>query len=94
MFGVSHFYELVLVLIIALVLFGPRRLPELGASLGRGIREFRSATREIHEGVTGEASAAVPTAPAPAATRDDTSSTLAVTDAALPPHSGTGSVPA
>jgi sec-independent protein translocase protein TatA len=94
MFGVSHFYELVLVLIIALVLFGPRRLPELGASLGRGIREFRSATRDIHEGVTGEASAAVPHAPPPAAIRDDTSSTRAATDAALPPHSGTGSVAA
>jgi sec-independent protein translocase protein TatA len=94
MFGVSHFYELVLVLIIALVLFGPRRLPELGASLGRGIREFRSATHDIHEGVTGEASTAVPTAPAPAAIRDETSSTRAATEAALPPHSGREPVPA
>jgi sec-independent protein translocase protein TatA len=34
--------EILVVLIIALVVFGPKRLPELGSSLGRGIREFRS----------------------------------------------------
>jgi sec-independent protein translocase protein TatA len=33
--------EIIVVLIIALVVFGPKRLPELGSSLGRGIREFR-----------------------------------------------------
>ena len=33
--------ELIVVLIIALVVFGPKRLPELGRSMGRGIREFR-----------------------------------------------------
>jgi len=33
--------EIVVVLIIALIVFGPKRLPELGSSLGRGIREFR-----------------------------------------------------
>ena len=35
--------ELIVVLIIALVVFGPKRLPELGRSLGRGIREFRGS---------------------------------------------------
>jgi sec-independent protein translocase protein TatA len=39
--------EIIVVLIIALVVFGPKRLPELGSSLGKGIREFRST-------VTGE----------------------------------------
>jgi sec-independent protein translocase protein TatA len=35
--------EILVVLIIALIVFGPKRLPELGSSLGRGIREFRGA---------------------------------------------------
>jgi sec-independent protein translocase protein TatA len=35
--------ELAIVLIIALVVFGPKRLPELGKSVGRGIREFKSS---------------------------------------------------
>jgi sec-independent protein translocase protein TatA len=34
--------EIIVVLIIALIVFGPKRLPELGNSLGKGIREFRS----------------------------------------------------
>ena len=34
---------MVVVLIIALVIFGPKRLPELGRSMGKGIREFRSS---------------------------------------------------
>jgi sec-independent protein translocase protein TatA len=35
--------EILVVLIIALVVFGPKRLPELGRSLGKGIREFRGS---------------------------------------------------
>ena len=42
--------ELAIVLIIALVVFGPKRLPELGRSLGKGIREFRgSVSGEGHD---------------------------------------------
>lgn len=36
-------WEILVVLIIALVIFGPKRLPELGRSLGKGIREFRGS---------------------------------------------------
>ena len=35
--------EIIVVLIIALVIFGPKRLPELGRSMGKGIREFRGS---------------------------------------------------
>jgi TatA/E family protein of Tat protein translocase len=35
--------EIVVVLIIALIVFGPKRLPELGHSLGKGIREFKGS---------------------------------------------------
>ena len=37
------FPEIVVLLVIALIVFGPKRLPELGKSLGKGIREFRSS---------------------------------------------------
>lgn len=36
----------IVILVIALILFGPGKLPELGKSLGRGIKEFKSATVE------------------------------------------------
>lgn len=46
--------EIVVVLIIALIVFGPKRLPELGRSLGKGIREFRgSVSGEGDEGEDG-----------------------------------------
>ena len=41
--------ELAIVLIIALVVFGPKRLPELGRSVGRGIREFKSSISGDHD---------------------------------------------
>ncbi len=44
--------ELVLILAIALIIFGPRKLPEIGRSIGRGIREFRSATTEVKKSVS------------------------------------------
>lgn len=45
------FQELILILIIALLVFGPTRLPELGRSLGRAMREFRRASEEFRSTV-------------------------------------------
>jgi sec-independent protein translocase protein TatA len=41
-FGIG-IVEIVLILIAALIVFGPKRLPELGRSMGRGIREFKNS---------------------------------------------------
>ena len=41
-FGIGT-VEIVLILIAALIVFGPKRLPELGRSMGRGIREFKNS---------------------------------------------------
>ncbi|HEV8449406.1 MAG TPA: twin-arginine translocase TatA/TatE family subunit [Gemmatimonadaceae bacterium] len=45
-FGNIGFMELMVILVIVLVLFGARRVPEIGASIGKGIREFK---RNINE---------------------------------------------
>jgi TatA/E family protein of Tat protein translocase len=41
--------ELLLILVLALLLLGPRRLPEVGANLGRMLRRFRQASRELRD---------------------------------------------
>ena len=47
MFGSIGMPELVIILVIALIIFGPRKLPELGRSLGRSIGEFKKASHEL-----------------------------------------------
>ena len=44
--------ELVIILVIALLVLGPGKLPEVGASLGKSIREFRKASSDIQETVS------------------------------------------
>jgi len=43
--------ELIIILVIALLILGPGKLPEVGASLGKSIREFRKASTDIQESV-------------------------------------------
>ena len=47
------FPEIILILVIALLVFGPKKLPELGKSLGQGIREFKKSTRSLQDDLEG-----------------------------------------
>jgi TatA/E family protein of Tat protein translocase len=64
--------ELLLILAIALLVIGPGRLPDVGAALGKSLREFRKATQEVQEAVSVQPQPnelrqpAQPNAPAPA----------------------------
>lgn len=47
----SHAPELLLVLVGALIVFGPKRLPEMGSALGKSIRDFKHGVSDMHESV-------------------------------------------
>ena len=47
MFGGLGMGEMILIFLVVLLLFGAKRLPEIGSSLGKGIREFKSSVRDI-----------------------------------------------
>jgi len=47
MFGPIGMPELIVIMVIALIIFGPRKLPELGRSLGRSLNEFKRASNEL-----------------------------------------------
>lgn len=42
-------WEILILLLVVLLVFGPKRLPEFGRSLGRGMREFKSSLRDISD---------------------------------------------
>ncbi len=44
--------ELIVVLVIALIIFGPRKLPEIGSALGKSLREFKKATSEVKKSIS------------------------------------------
>jgi TatA/E family protein of Tat protein translocase len=86
MFGPLGGPELVLILVLALIVFGPRRLPEIGKSMGRLLAEFRKASHDFQRTIEDEveaekykpaadpvppAAAPAPVAPAPAAPAED-----------------------
>ena len=59
--------EIVIILVLALLIFGPKRLPEMGRSLGRGMREFKDSISGRDEPVHREQAAQLPQPAAPAA---------------------------
>ena len=76
MFGTLGGPELFLIFVVALIVFGPRKLPEIGKSLGRMMGEFRKASNEFRSTIESEVEAEkirdamrieAPSTPAPAA---------------------------
>ena len=63
----GHLPEIIIVLVVILIIWGPGKLPDVGAAMGRGIREFRKASSETHDAVVGTTTTATPTQPAPVA---------------------------
>ncbi len=47
------FTEIMLILLVVLLLFGAKRLPEVGASIGKGIREFKRSLTDTQEAIMG-----------------------------------------
>ena len=50
-FGAGHLPLIVILLMVALIVFGPGKLPELGSGMGKAIREFKKHTTELHTAV-------------------------------------------
>src|SRR6266542_3465738 len=60
--------ELMVILVLALIVFGPKKLPEMGKSIGKGLREFRKAQMEIRNEISEglrDTPSSQPTSPAP-----------------------------
>jgi sec-independent protein translocase protein TatA len=60
--------ELVIILVVALLILGPGKLPEVGAALGKSIREFRKASSDLTDATKIDTSPLPPPAPAPQTT--------------------------
>ena len=60
---IPHGPELIVLLVIILLLFGAKKLPELGKSLGQGIREFKKTTKELTAGDDDAAAKTKPESP-------------------------------
>lgn len=50
MFGIG-FQEMLIILVVVLIFFGPKRLPDLAKSMGKGIAEFKKASEEVRKGI-------------------------------------------
>src|ERR1700693_246674 len=83
--------ELILIFVIALLVFGPKNLPQLGRSLGRAMREFRRASDEFRSTIEtnlqiNEPDPVPSVTPAPAEAPSEATGVQALSDAVLDPH--------
>jgi TatA/E family protein of Tat protein translocase len=81
-FGSIGFPELIMIFIIALLLFGPRKLPEIGRSLGKAMGEFRRATNDLQRSLEEEVAT------------DELRQTRKEFEQAVSPLTGTAAIPA
>ena len=79
-----HWTELLVVAFVALLIFGPKRLPEIGGAVGRTYREFKKSLGEISELATNELAAAERQLPPAAPAGETDTSAHAIRDGALP----------
>lgn len=94
MFGSLGLPEILFILVLALLLFGPKRLPEIGRTIGKGLGEFRRATNDLRRSIETEIAiddppirrptAVPPTAATPPAAKPP------ATEAAAPPPAADG----
>jgi sec-independent protein translocase protein TatA len=52
----GHFWLILLLLVVVLIIWGPGKLPDVGAGMGRAIREFKKATNEVKDSVVNASS--------------------------------------
>jgi TatA/E family protein of Tat protein translocase len=67
MFGMGH-WEILIIFVVILLIFGAKRIPEMAQGLGKGIREFRTAMRDVQEEIDVNPPPANPPAQAPTQT--------------------------
>ena len=81
----GHLPELIIVLVVILIIWGPGKLPDIGAAVGRGIREFRKASAETRDAMRAATTEEPAASTAPAQSAD--------TETAPTPTSGGSSGP-
>ncbi len=83
-----HPIELIIVFLIALLIFGPKKLPEMGSAIGKTIKEFQKSIRDVKEPSTDAASATLPAARAPEAQQIAAPSATVASEASKQPTAG------
>jgi sec-independent protein translocase protein TatA len=70
-FGNMGFMEIALILVVVLLLFGARRLPEIGSSFGKSIREFKKGLSDANSAIREDYRSSLPQPPAEPVRQDE-----------------------